>query len=83
MKKYLYTLLEEKGIDVMDYITVGEDPMFGAQIIMINDIVKFILSSDKNTQKQIRNKLVAIDFMNGDVMDFIKYIGRFMFKAAM
>lgn len=83
MKNYLYTLLDEKGIDVNDFVTVGEDPFWGPQIIQLDEIVRFILTSDKATQKQIRNKLVAIDFMNGDVMDLFKYIGRFMFAASM
>lgn len=83
MKRYMYDLLNEKGIDVNEIIEVGQDDFFGPMLIQIDDIVKFILASDRDTQKKIRNRFVAIDFVNGDVMDFLKYIGRYMFKVAM
>ena len=72
MNKYLKALLSEKGYDLEDRINVnvrGENHSLPLQVV--NDA---ILSLDKNIQKQIRNKLVMIDFNNGDILDFYKYI---------
>jgi len=38
------------------------------------DILKLICGFDKTTQKKIRNKMVYIDFNNGDIMHFLNYV---------
>jgi len=81
MKKYLYTLLKEKGIDINEIIIVDEDELFGAVFMNLGDIVDFILKQDKRNQEKVRDTLVKIDFCNGDVMDYFKYIGKGLYRA--
>lgn len=38
------------------------------------DILKIILSFDKETKKKIRDKFVMIDFKNGNIQHFIDYL---------
>lgn len=81
MKEYLYTLLKEKGLDINEMIIVDDDELFGAVYMFLGDIVDFILKLDKDNQSKIRHTLVTLDYYNKDVMDFIKYIGKFMYET--
>ena len=81
MKKYLYTLLKEKGFDTNEMIIVDDDELFGAVYMYLGDIVDFILKQDKYNQRKVRDTLVKIDFCNGDVMDYLKYIGKGLYRA--
>ena len=72
MKKYILNLISEKGYDLEDVLKVeknGED-----HFVPVALVVDAILKMDKKTQGQIRDKLVMIDFANGDIRDFLKYI---------
>jgi len=74
MKKYIYTLLEEKNIDLDTAFTViGES---GDNFMTVGVIVEHILIAPKSEQKNIKNMLVRIDFNNGDILDFIKHLAK-------
>lgn len=76
MRNYLYTLLQEKGIDIDDMVTVDHDELFGDVFMHMQDIINFICRCDRETQEKIRKTFIMIDFKNGDVMDYIKFIGK-------
>ena len=82
MKEYLYTLLIEKGYELDEFIEVDYDDLFGPVIMQLIEIVNFILQQDKNIQTTVRKTLVKIDFMNGDVMDYFKYIGKGIYSVS-
>jgi hypothetical protein len=72
MKTYLNNLIEEKGLDLEEIIEVqGES---GTNFIPLGVVVEHILIAPDHEKKQIRNVLVKIDFKNGDVMHFFKYL---------
>tara|TARA_R110000822_G_scaffold124309_3_gene258806 strand:- start:1571 stop:1810 length:240 start_codon:yes stop_codon:yes gene_type:complete len=73
MKNYLNTLIAEKNLDLNTTIEV-EGGEWGTNFIPLEVIVDFISQLDSPTQKQIKNTLVKIDFNNGDIMHFFKYI---------
>jgi len=46
----------------------------------VGNVVEFMLGLSKDDQEAIKKKLVQIDFFNGDVMHFLKFIARGMVK---
>ena len=76
MKKYLTTLIEEKGHSIDEEITI--DGHFGVTYEMLLDYIEGASPTDK---KQIKNTLVKIDFLNGDVFHFLNYLGEGMIAS--
>lgn len=77
--KYFRTLLEEKGISLETVLEV-EGAEWGLNMIPVEVVVEFMEGSDIATQKKMRDNLMKIDFMNGDVMHFITYVAKFLAK---
>jgi len=77
--KYFRTLLEEKGISLETVLEV-EGAEWGLNMIPVEVVVEFMEGSDIATQKKMRDTLTKIDFMNGDIMDFITYVAKFLAK---
>jgi len=74
MKTYLNNLITEKGLDFETEIEVNGQS--GWNLIPLGVVVEHILISTPAQQKQIRNTLVKIDFLNGDVMHFFTYLAK-------
>lgn len=79
MKNYLNTLILEKGISNETIIEV-EGPQWGLNFIPLQIVLDFLISTDKETQAKAKSNLIKIDFHNGDVMHFFKYIAKFIAK---
>jgi len=77
MKKYLETLITEKGRDLDEWLRVDA----GHINLTWHNVIEFICNLDLKTQAEIRNKLVLIDFKNGDVFHFLNYILDGMLKV--
>ncbi|MFT6903895.1 MAG: hypothetical protein ACJAS1_000540 [Oleiphilaceae bacterium] len=78
MKKYLTNLITEKGVSLDAEITGLKDSIFGEVIGMTwNDVVDFIVEN-KEYHSKARNTLVAIDFKNGDIFHFLRYLAQGM-----
>ena len=75
MKKYLNTLLEEKGISQERVLEVNGSE-WGTNFMPISVIVDFLSNLDKETQKKVKNTFVKIDFHNGDIVDFLNHIAK-------
>jgi hypothetical protein len=72
MKKWLETLIEEKNIDMQALIEVEGNS--GVNIMPLQMVVDAVVGAGKPEQAQIKNTLVKIDFMNGDIMHFFKHL---------
>lgn len=69
MKNYLATLLEEKGIDLdQDLDIEGQINLTPAVVI------EFVDQLPAKTQENIQVTFEKIDFMNGNIMHFLKYL---------
>jgi hypothetical protein len=79
MRKYLETLLQEKGID-QDYLFKADGDVWGTTIISVKEIVDYICKSDREAQKAARQAFVNIDFNHGDVKEFFQYLTNFISK---
>jgi hypothetical protein len=74
MKKYLFNLLEDKGISLSTPINV--DGKSGTNFMNIEVVIEHILITTKEEQKEIKNILVKIDLMNGDILHFLKHLAK-------
>jgi len=72
MKRYLKTLIEEKGRDLDDEIII--DGHIGLTYRMLVDYIH----EAKRYHRPIRNALVTIDFRNGDVFHYLDYLAKGM-----
>lgn len=65
-------MLEEKGLinEVMELEVEGLTHYMPVEVV-----VEFIADLPNPMQEQIKKKLTMIDFMNGDVLDFVKHLG--------
>lgn len=79
MKNYLNTLISEKNINT-EMILEVEGAEWGTNFIPLQVVIDFLLSADKGTQDKAKTNLIKIDFANGDVMHFFKYIAAFLAK---
>jgi len=77
MTLYIETLLEEKNISLDTYILENEGN-FGLTIKMLVD---FIYSMPVSIKKQVENTFRKIDFLNGDVMNYINFLAKGMIKS--
>ena len=77
MKRYLETLITEKGIDLDADIKL--DGHIGLTWQMLVD---FISSPELKTHHNtIRETLVKIDFLNGDVFHYLRHLAEVMVKS--
>ena len=73
--KWLDTFVEEKGVDLDFAFEVEGDN--GLNIIPVGCIIEFIKDeADEATKKNVKDNLVKIDFMNGDVMHFFNHCAK-------
>ncbi len=72
--KWLDTFIAEKGIDCEATITV--DGPSGANFMPVQIVIDAIKQTCGAEQAAIKTTLVKIDFVNGDVMHFIKHLAK-------
>lgn len=77
MKHYIETLLEEKNISLDTSILENE----GNIGLTINALVNFIYSMPKNIINQVENTFRKIDFLNGDVMNYVNFLAKGMIQS--
>ena len=74
--KWLDTFVEEKGLN-LDHAFEVEGPEHGLNIIPLGCIIDFIKDeADEEAKKKVKENLVKIDFMNGDVMHFFNHCAK-------
>ena len=76
MKSYLENLITEKGWDLVEVLKAEE----GHVGLTWHVVIEFICDLPKEVQQKIKDKLVIIDFRNGDVFHFFNYIINGMVK---
>ena len=69
---WLDTFVDEKGIDPERRLIV--EGSSGNNSIPVGCLVDAMKQAPRHEQEQIRNKIIQIDFHNGDVMDFFRHI---------
>jgi hypothetical protein len=77
MANYIETLLDEKGISLDDTLLEKE----GNIGLTIQMLIDFIYSMPANIKKQVENTFRKIDFLNGDVMNYVNFLAKGMIKS--
>lgn len=71
---WIETLISEKSIDTEEYFSVeGES---GENMMPYSVVIEAIKKAPANEQQQIKNTLVKIDFMNGDIRHFFRHLAQ-------
>jgi hypothetical protein len=76
VNRWLDTMISEKDLDLDETVSV-EGPS-GYNRIPLSAVVEQIKAFDEDTKKIVQTKLIEIDFKNGDIKDFLKYIAKKM-----
>ena len=73
-EKWLDTFIKEKEIDLHEEFksTNGSISMF----FCYSDIINAIKTTSKDEQSEIKNILVAIDYKNGDIKDYLRHLSK-------
>ena len=69
---WLDTMIDEKNLDRERVYT------FGDNYIPLECIIENIKMFDSDTKMKVKNTLIKIDYRNGDILHFFKYIGEKM-----
>lgn len=73
--KWLDTLIEEKELDT-EFTFEVNGPEYGLNLIPLGCVVEAIKSTSQEEQSKIKDTLVKIDFMNGDIMHFFNHLAQ-------
>ena len=71
-------LIEEKGIDLETIVFDGDNDKGVYNLMPLGVVVEYAEQCDRATQEKIKNQLIWIDFKNGDILDFFKYLAKFI-----
>lgn len=72
--KWLDTFLAEKDINLEATFEFNNDN--GWNLMDYATVVEYVKNTTKENQTKVKNTLVKIDFMNGDVLHFLRYLGK-------
>jgi len=72
--KWFDTLIGEKGID--PEATIDVEGNSGTNIMPLSMVFDAIKNAPNSEQKEIKTILVKIDFMNGDILHFVKHLAQ-------
>ena len=72
--KWLDVFVAEKGLDREVVFEVEGDA--GMNLVPLGVVVDFVKTVDAATKAKIKNTIVKIDFVNGDVLDFFKFMAK-------
>ena len=74
MNEWLDILIEEKGIDLEETFSIETDKQ--THIFDYGYIVQAIKNTSIQEQKAIKEMLVKIDFVNGDVKHYLRHLAQ-------
>lgn len=70
--QWLDTFVQEKGINTEEVFEVNGPS--GSNFIPVACVIEQIKAFDADTREMAKRRIVQIDFKNGDVLHFFKYI---------
>ncbi|MFX0057455.1 MAG: hypothetical protein ACFE8J_04065 [Candidatus Heimdallarchaeota archaeon] len=77
-KQWFETFLEEKGLDLDNTVIEFTNDKGIWNYMTLGTIYEYILDLPHDIQDQFKEKIVIIDFHNGDIMHFFKYIANYI-----
>ena len=77
-KNWIDTFIEEKNLPMEDTFTIDKNGTMN--IMSYKTIYEHILIANDDEQKQIKNMIVQIDYMNGNILNFFQHLGKLISK---
>ena len=77
-KNWIDTFIEEKDLPMEDTFTIDKNGTMN--IMSYKTIYEHILIANDDEQKQIKNMIVQIDYMNGNILNFFQHLGKLIAK---
>ena len=77
-KNWIDTFIEEKDLPMEDTFTIDKNGTMN--IMSYKTIYEHMLIANKQEQEQIKNMIVKIDFLNGNILDFFQHLGKAIAK---
>tara|TARA_Y100001937_G_scaffold60819_1_gene83180 strand:- start:1898 stop:2167 length:270 start_codon:yes stop_codon:yes gene_type:complete len=72
--KWIDTFVEEKNLDINFTFEIEKNEEL--HLIELSNVISYIKAVDLKTKNKIKSTFVKIDFLNGDVLHFFKYLAR-------
>lgn len=72
-RQWIDTFLREKGLSTEHMFDYNDDDGFAT--VSLGAIVDAVCASNETVKELVKHKLVQIDFRNGDVLHFFRYLG--------
>lgn len=72
---WLNTFIDEKQIDREQVLEV-EGPVYGTNYIPVQCVLDLILTTAKEEQSAIKDMMVKIDYVNGDIVRYLKHLAQ-------
>tara|TARA_R100001460_G_scaffold33840_2_gene66065 strand:- start:345 stop:647 length:303 start_codon:yes stop_codon:yes gene_type:complete len=72
--KWIDTFVEEKDLDINFTFEIEKNEEL--HLIELSNVISYIKGVDLKTKNKIKSTFVKIDFLNGDVYDFFKYLAK-------
>jgi len=72
-KQWLDTFISEKNLPMENTFTIEKNN--NLNIMTYKTIYEHMLIANDQEQKKIKDTIVKIDFLNGNVLDFFKHLG--------
>lgn len=74
--KWIDTFIEEKGIDLQKVIEIKTEK--NTHYFEIGNIVENIKATTLEEQSTIKDTIIKIDFYNGDILDYFKFLAKIL-----
>jgi hypothetical protein len=72
---WLNTFIDEKQIDREQVLEV-EGTVYGTNYIPVQCVLDSILTTAKEEQRAIKDMMVKIDYVNGDIVRYLKHLAQ-------
>ena len=72
---WLNTFIDEKQINREQVLEV-KGPVYGMNYIPVQCVLDLILTTAKEEQRAIKDMMVKIDFVNGDIVHYLKHLAQ-------
>jgi hypothetical protein len=73
MKKWLDTFIKEKDLPMEEVFSIDKNGT--CNIMSYKTIYEHILITGENEQQKIKEMIIKIDFLNGDVLKYFRHLG--------
>ena len=77
-KNWIDTFIDEKDLPMEDTFTIDKNGTMN--IMSYKTIYEHILIANDQEQEKIKNMIVKIDYMNGNILNFFQYLGKLIAK---